>query len=386
MESKLRLTDTKVLEEARVLLKDHLPLQVDGYSCKTEDILNVLLAATVQNTTVEAACNDLENVCDANTIRQYLKEQIRVDDLQELEKQLNGALVKDLPTTLWHKARQFSVDLHDEPFYGKDPQQQALWCGGEADRGTTRFYRVATAYVMLKGLRVTLALRFVRPEDTTLGVLKDLLRRVKRLKIRLERLFLDKGFCYNPVLEYLFDQGVPSLLACPIRGKQEGRGTRALCKGNKSYRTRHTFRSPQHGDFTADVLVCRLFTTGKRLKRRAQWLVFVQVHLSLTPKQARKLYRRRFGIESSYRCMRQVKAWTTSRNPALRFVLIALGFVLVNLWIRLRWFFTQVPRKGGRWLDTRRFQLQRLARFITRAVQHIYGAVRSIEAVAYPLR
>jgi IS4 transposase len=56
-----------------------------------------------------------------------------------------------------------------------------------------------------------------------------------------------------------------------------------------------------------------------------------------------------------------VRGWTTSPNPALRFVLIGLSFVLLNVWVYLRALFTQVPRRGGRWLDTKRFQLNRLA-------------------------
>jgi hypothetical protein len=58
------------------------------------------------------------------------------------------------------------------------------------------------------------------------------------------------------------------------------------------------------------------------MARRATWLIFIVIHLDLPPKRARRLYRRRFGVESSYRCAGQVRGWTTSRNAAYRFVLI----------------------------------------------------------------
>jgi len=99
---------------------------------------------------------------------------------------------------------------------------------------------------------------------------------------------------------------------------------------------------------------------------------------------ARRQYRRRFGIESSYRCAGQVRGWTTSPNPAYRFVLIGLAFVLLNVWVYLRGLFTQVPRRGGRWLDTKRFQLNRLAKFIIRALEQHYGCPHSITALATP--
>src|SRR3990172_987996 len=47
-------------------------------------------------------------------------------------------------------------------------------------------------------------------------------------------------------------------------------------------------------------------------------------------------YRRRFGIETSYRQMHHLRARTTSRNPAWRLLLVGLAFILVNLYITLR--------------------------------------------------
>ena len=88
-----------------------------------------------------------------------------------------------------------------------------------------------------------------------------------------------------------------------------------------------------------------------------------------------------------------MRGWTTSKNPAYRFVLtpcptrrvrVALSFFLLNVWVHLRWLFTQVPRRGGRWLDTRRFELTRLAQFITRALEACYGCVHGIAATAVP--
>ena len=105
----------------------------------------------------------------------------------------------------------------------------------------------------------------------------------------------------------------------------------------------------------------------------------------LHPKTIRKYYRRRFGIETSYRCMRQVRAWTTSRNGALRFWLMSLAFILVNLWIELRWRFCQLKRQGQRQINTKLFELQRMLSFINRAIDKIYGVVSFISADVAPL-
>jgi len=381
----LKLNDREVLQYARETLEQHLSLEADGATCTTEDLFNVLLGVAAGGSTVESVCADLIGIADAETIRGSLNEQLCVEDLPELQQRLNAALADEIPRRIWRQPRDVAIDFHDRPYYGKTAQAEGLWVRGRARDGTTRFYRTATAYGMLNGLRVTLALRFVLPDDSTVAVVDDLLKGLKRLGIGVACLFLDKGFDGVAVLEYLTRRQQPALIACTIRGKTGG--TRALCRGRKSYRTTYTFTNAHGQPFTPEVAVCRVFTTArrtKRMKRRADWLIFILIHLDLSPRQARRLYRRRFGIESSYRCAGQVRGWTTSNNPAYRFVLLALSFILLNVWMHLRWLFTQVPRRGRRWLDTKRFQLARLAKFIWRALEQLYGCVREIEASAIP--
>ncbi len=66
-------------------------------------------------------------------------------------------------------------------------------------------------------------------------------------------------------------------------------------------------------------------------------------------------------------------------------ILIALAFILVNVWIALRWRFCQVPRRGRRQVDKNHFQLKRMARFLRRAIENTYGTVNVIQAIAPPL-
>jgi putative transposase len=270
-------------------------------------------------------------------------------------------------------------------YYGKLNQEDGFWVRGQAKDGTTRFYRIATVYLIVHDLRFTLGLRFVRPKDDTVTVLTSLLKQIKEFGLPIRRLLLDRGFAGIEVQEYLDQQGIPALICCPIRGKSGG--TRALCKGRKGYRTDHTFKSKGR-QRTAQLAVCRVFTTISRTtgsKRKATWWVFILIQLDLSPNQVRRLYRRRFGIETSYRCAGKVRGWTTSSNPAYRFSLIAIAIFLLNVWTILRWHYTQIPRRGGRLLDDKRFQLSRFANFIARALLRQYDYVRHITAVVAPL-
>jgi hypothetical protein len=71
-----------------------------------------------------------------------------------------------------------ALDFHDEPFYGHSPELVAYACRGEAKKGTTRFFRLATAYVIFKDMRFTPGVLFVRPQDEVPDLVVALLHRL----------------------------------------------------------------------------------------------------------------------------------------------------------------------------------------------------------------
>jgi putative transposase len=216
-----------------------------------------------------------------------------------------------------------------------------------------------------------------------------LINLVKAQRIKLSRLFLDRGFAGIEVYRCLQRSRIPAIIACPIRG-QTG-GTRALCQGRQSYTTKHTFHSLEQGNCTTTVAVVRSYThTGQRgqsKQRKAAWFLYVLIHLKLSSQAVHARYRYRFGIEASYRQMCQVRARTTSRKPVLRFLFMALGFILLNLWLLLRFRFCQRPKRGraGRPLDEARFRLSRFASFLSHAIERVYNLVMAIVAPVLPL-
>ena len=44
-------------------------------------------------------------------------------------------------------------------------------------------------------------------------------------------------------------------------------------------------------------------------------------------------YRRRFGIETSYRQLNEARIKTTTRDPALRLLFVAIALILRNVWV-----------------------------------------------------
>src|SRR5512133_4157718 len=190
-------------------------------------IVDVILKASAENSSIEAASADLEGVADSNTMREYLNAVLNGEKLREQESEMNAALAETIPSAMQRTQVEVAIDFHDEPFYGKQADLRAVTCSGQAKKGTTHFVRIATAYVIWRQVRLTLAVHYVLPNEEALGVLKILLQRLKKLGFSAKVLYMDKGFAATPIVEYLRTEKQPAIIANPIRGKTGG--TRALC-------------------------------------------------------------------------------------------------------------------------------------------------------------
>jgi putative transposase len=354
-------------------VRETLAIEAEGYRCDGEMMVDVLIKAASENRSVEASCQELSQVADSNTIRERLNEQFDVAELWQQEAHLNQALARHIPDKMPRGGLEIAIDFHDEPFYGKSVELSSYAVRDRAKKGTTHFYRIASAYVIWRQVRLTLAVTYVLPEHDTLSVVKTLLQRVKKLNFHASVLYLDKGFCCGEVIQYLQEEKQAAILACPIRGKKGG--TKALCNKRGSYRTTYTFTD---GTRVSMVMVA---TLPKRRggKRARKWLAYVVLYLpDWTPKQVKRAYRRRFGIECSYRQLRRLRIITNSRNPAFRFFVLGFGLLLVTIWAHLRWLFCRVNGRGRPRIDETRMRLQLFVSMLRRVVEQLYGAVMAI--------
>lgn len=360
-------------------MERHLSLKTEGYRSTTDATFNLLLKAVAEGSSLEAVCADSCGGVSGNTLREQLNAALVSDELREQEAEMNAALQASIPDGMPRGGVEVAIDTHDEPFYGKTPELRAYTCKTRAKAGTTHFFRIASAYVMWREVRLTLALTYMLPEDTLPQVVAKLLMRLKQIGLHATVLYLDKGFCSGDIIGYLQQTGQAAILACPIRGKQGG--IRALCRGRGSFTTDYTFTD---GTTARLALVDTRVRDPKTGRKQRKWLAFVLVHLDWTPRQVYRNYRRRFGIESSYRLLRQVKVLTNSRNAALRFFFSGLGLLMQNVWVLARWLFTRRPGKGRYRLIPALLRFDRFRKLLVRAIERFYPPPLAISVFVSP--
>jgi hypothetical protein len=132
------LSDEMTRQATLNCLKEHLELDIQGTKATTEMALDIMMHAATVGQSIEASCGELESA-DSNTIRDYLNQAFCAERLSDLETQVNAALAHELPRKVFAKAQDLAIDLHDQPFYGKDEQLLAYASRSKAKAGTTYF-------------------------------------------------------------------------------------------------------------------------------------------------------------------------------------------------------------------------------------------------------
>src|SRR5205085_5488083 len=112
---------------------------------------------------------------------------------------LNRALQGDLPHALRRRRRPLAIDLHLVPYHGSPRHDADEVYRGPAKSGTSHFHAYATAYVIRKGQRFTVALAYVRKGQPLRDLVRDLLRQAAKAGVPPRHLLLDRG-CWGVVV------------------------------------------------------------------------------------------------------------------------------------------------------------------------------------------
>jgi putative transposase len=383
---KRKIDATQVFQALLTLLQSRLLLKLANTRITEADLLEVLAYASAHPTSLETACQELDQAPSGNRVREVLHAALPARAV--LQRQLNTILRTQLPRSLFQGKRSYclALDITLIPYHGQAEAEDPAVLRAQAQAGTNQFHGYATVSLVHDRRRYGLALRWVRPHEAMVAIVRDLLDRVRRLKIRIRRVYLDKEFYAVEVFRTLDRRHLAYIVPVPLRLKQNGKPTaQALCRGRSSYRTLYTLKSSRQRQRYTIALVLLKRNRRPGQKKVVRWFLYAVAGLParITPPGVFELYRHRFGIETSYRQLHQVRARTSSRSATLRLLFVGLALILINLYATLRAVVQTGMGTGTRsrppWLS-----LRRLAFLLGRAIEALFGPpilvqVRSVE-------
>jgi hypothetical protein len=349
--------------------------------CTPTVVWSLVLRAAARMISVFAACRDLANAPSQQAVFDALEAGLP-RTLPVLEKRLNSALTTvSWSSRLQRRRWQVAIDWHLVPYYGQAHKSRNELYRSKQRQGTTHFHAYATACIVQYGHRYTLALTWIRRHESTVVVLRRLLARMHEMGVKIKVLLLDRAFFSAPVTALLQQEQLPFLMPVMLRGRRPTKKKKVAkkdlrwIKRQKAGWYQHTLKNAKA---LATISVCVAYRTyykgkkryakGKKGKRRQQKLLFAAWRVHGTPTEVRERYRKRFGIESSFRQLRQARIHTCTRNPHLRLVFVAVALLLRNLWV---WIHATLLAEGRGPAMTLRLELLRFKQLLDWIVQAV---------------
>ena len=333
----------------------------------TETLYEVLAGASAGGTSINHVCETTDDSPHANTVRGYLTDQFELDSVEAVGDTL---LQRDALATLPDRPVEVVADLHLDPYYGDEDETEALY-SSKAKRGTTTFHAYATLYARVRNKRYTLAVRQLVAGDTTSDVLAEFLELLDGLDLSVKAVYLDRGFYNSTCLTLLYAHNYA--YAMPI--VKWGEAIKDELSNGWSREIEHDLA----GEVTFPVFIDCVYQQGRYDEHGvARHGYAVDAPFIDTPRDARKHYSKRFGIESSYRLANQSLAFTSSQDAGLRLVMFVVSLLLQNSWRYLHWRYVAAPRRGGHRLW--RWPFTEFCEMVLRAAWTALGVRRSVPA------
>jgi len=333
---------TAEVKEAADGVIGELPLPgIEGSPLDSDDIWPVVIMASVNQSSVwEVTSQTDDTPCD-DTVMDWLHTLQR----ERLEMAAN-LLFRHLALTILDpdRSRIVSIDFVDNPYHGDPDEDSGELCKTTPTDGTTTCHRYCTAYVVSNGKPVTLALTYVRSDETEADAVGRVLDRVGTYPFEIDLLLADRGFYNERVI-----RRARALATTVIPVQKKGERMKDKLATHCSYMTTYRMYKGSERELRFPLAVSVSYQNGDRGKHGEIVRGYVACDLSdRTPTQVERRYHKRSAIETSYRLFRQARATTTTQDPLVRFAFVIVSFLLENLWLVLRWAVVARPWRGGR--------------------------------------
>lgn len=284
---------------------------------KNKDLIEALTWLASTQSFVEGGACFLREVKDAPSpdtlffqLNKFKPEEVLETFEQVLLKQYK--LAKKLG--IFRRKVVLAIDIHDIPYYGNKNDKMVV--GTKRKLGTSYAYRFITMNIVEKGKRLTLAALPMSQLDQKEKMVEKLVKLAKRL-VRLKIVLLDRGFFSVRIINTLKRMGVKFIMPAIANPKIQ-----KLMDSPKT--TDYEMENAYHETTKFKLLVVE----GKKGLVPFATNVAKNIYY-LVP----GIYRKRWGIETSYRVKKEFRPRTCTKSYVARLFFFLFSVCFYNLWI-----------------------------------------------------
>ena len=338
-----------------------------------DDIFEVLVGACADGISISSLCKNSEDAPSGTDVLHHLRTKFDFDTVASV----GNLLLQRNVLELLPEQVEVVIDLHLRPYYGDEDETDGLY-HSEAKDGTTAFHAYATLYARVRNKRYTLAVRRLEDGDTAGSVLAEFLGVLEGLDREVKAVYLDSEFYDGKCLTLL--QAHNYAYVTPII--RWGDAIKEQLSQGWSRTIDHDLTTEFDGhEWTVEfpVYIDCTYQNGRYDEHSvARHGYAADAPFIDTPRQARSHYRKRFGIESSYRLSEKTTISTTTQDPVRRLLFVVISLLFQNVWRCLHWEYVATPRRGGRRLW--KWPFEEFIDMVTRAVWSALAVRRAVPA------
>ena len=282
-----------------------------------QDLVELMLHAAVMNSFAEGTANCLRRHGEAptsETLLDYVKSMTCEEVLANAEAQIECSIKRLRLKGVRLKNVGVAFDWHDQPYYG---QPMHGMVGTQPKRGTCYAFSFLTASILTPGRRLVLCIVPLTSRQGLSTLVLGLITRVQKRVEGLAYVAFDNGFQDSELIQELQKRRIPFIL--PLRD---------TVKVKRRWRWMRYARRFNYTTQGVEVDVVEAQDTKG-------WRYFLATNMTASPKRVLRLYKRRWGIETSYRKIREFLPKTTSRNWVIRVFYFVFACLIYNAWVVL---------------------------------------------------
>lgn len=271
---------------------------------------------------------------DGDTHLHYIKHL----DAMEIVSMVNGAIGE----MMWAAKRYYSIDRHADvaidltyvAYYG-DRDEFEMSTGTPPSKSYSWCYKMATVSIVGPEVKFTLGMRPLRGYIPR-NVLVEQLLEIASEHVSIGTVYADAEFDGIGVIHAIEEAGVSYL----IRKSSDDRIKRFVRGMDHDVAVTQTHE--MDGTVGGDTVTVTPTLVGVPSTRKEDTTVTFVTNLAVSDATAEarrrtrrvmRRYARRWGIENSYKSIKDFLAWTTSRNTAVRVFYFGFAVVLYDMWL-----------------------------------------------------
>ena len=338
-------------EQTKATLGEYSPKS----TWQPKNIIGTVIETCLQKTSLEDICESKENP-SADRIQNRINE-LELDQIDQL---VNGWMDEQVVRLRFHKntCLTISIDFHQQPYYGDSSPDWVV--GMKRKKGTNYCICFVLVTITTDKIRCPIYVKLVTKKEYSdkVGLITTIWSKLP-LNLDIKRVFLDRWFSDDPIIEFLEYRRLKYVMATRrVSAVKKSLGTIQEClkqlagfsginfadkgelgkwvrkRGLDTFTVKHITLKKGGTSTTLVAAFVRVKTHNRDPTKRWTYSLYLYItNCRVSPRYVVKLYSKRWIIETDIRCIGTFKAVTNSTSPQLRFLFFGLAVLFDLLWV-----------------------------------------------------